>query len=155
MTAYPGEEINISVVTVGQLNGVAPGILQIQPVGSNILELHNTNAKNCMTIQFKPVKKPYSVGVLGKPCSKRLDLNFSGCPLGFEMSNKTNSCDCEELQQMVTTISCNAATNEVMREHSNNNIWSNRTQCSERYHHVLLSYSATHTDGRTALMYLS
>ena len=122
MTAYPGEEINISVVTVGQLNGVAPGILQIQPVGSNILELHNTNAKNCMTIQFKPVKKPYSVGVLGKPCSKRLDLNFSGCPLGFEMSNKTNSCDCEELQQMVTTISCNAATNEVMRAHQGN-IW--------------------------------
>ena len=26
MTAYPGEEINISVVTVGQQNGVAPGI---------------------------------------------------------------------------------------------------------------------------------
>ena len=31
MTAYPGEEINISVVTVGQFNGVAPGVLQIKP----------------------------------------------------------------------------------------------------------------------------
>ena len=27
MAAYPGEEINISVVTVGQLNGVVPGLL--------------------------------------------------------------------------------------------------------------------------------
>ena len=32
MTAYPGEEINISVVTVGLKNGVAPATLQIQPL---------------------------------------------------------------------------------------------------------------------------
>ena len=111
MTAYPGEEINISVVTVGQLNGVAPGILQIQPVGSNILELHNTNAKNCMTIQFKPpvVQKPYSVGVhIGKPCSKRSWT--STVPVApksdLEMFKQDKfMMTLNELQQLVTTIS--------------------------------------------------
>ena len=29
MTAYPGEEINISFLTVGQLNGIAPGVILI------------------------------------------------------------------------------------------------------------------------------
>ena len=68
MTAYPGKEINISVVTVGQQNGVAPAILQIQPQDnadtSADMELHNTSAMNCSTIALKPIYKTYRLNVM-------------------------------------------------------------------------------------------
>ena len=56
MTAYPGEEIYISVVTVGQLDGVSPGILQIRPLdNTGDIGLYNTSAKECTTIALKPI----------------------------------------------------------------------------------------------------
>ena len=89
MTAYRGEEINISVVTVGQLNGVAPAILQIQPQDnadtSADMELHNTSAMNCTTIALKPIYQTYKLNVFGTESFKLLNINFSNCPLGFKI----------------------------------------------------------------------
>ena len=67
MTAYPGEEINISVVTVGQRDGVAPGLLKIQPldVKSAPVEIYNTIAMNCTTIAFTPIHDTYSLSIAG------------------------------------------------------------------------------------------
>ena len=101
MTAYPGEEINISVVTVGQRNGVAPGILQIQPVDNADtfadMELHNTSAMNCSTIALKPIYKTYKLNVFGIKRFNFFNISLlSSCPLGFEISNTTRYCDCEE-----------------------------------------------------------
>ena len=59
MTAYHGEEFNISVVTVGQENGVAPGILHIRPLNSEAkkddVQLNHTNPMNCTTITITPI----------------------------------------------------------------------------------------------------
>ena len=114
MTAYSGEEINISVVTVGQLNGVAPGILQIQPLTqaatTNDKELHNISAMTCTTITLTPIYKSYVLNEFRAESLKCLDILFLDCPFGFEISNKTRSCDCEELKHISTTITCNAAT---------------------------------------------
>ena len=58
-TAYPGEEINISVVAVGQDYGVAPGIIEIQPFyvdeTSGHSYLYNTTAEPCTNITLKQV----------------------------------------------------------------------------------------------------
>ena len=120
MTAYPGEEINISVVTVGQRNGVAPGILQIQPQDnadtSADIELHNTRAMNCTAIALKPIFKTYILNVFGVKSFKFFKMSFHNCPLGFEMSKKNRSCDCKKLRHITTTITCDVATNTITRQ---------------------------------------
>ena len=117
MTAYPGEKINISIVTVGQLNGTAPGILQIQP-HDNVL--YTTSAKECKTIEFTPAETTYSLRVRNEPHRKYLHIMFNQCPLGFEISNKTRGCDCEELKKTVAAITCVVATNTIIHP---GNIW--------------------------------
>ena len=120
MTAYPGEEINISVVTVGQLNGTASGILQIRSIGTigSKSVLHNTSAMKCTNILFTPVYSipVYSLNVYGQQTQKLLSISLSNCPLGFEISNKSKSCDCEELRQTTTTVTCDVATNTILRQ---------------------------------------
>ena len=120
MTAYPGEEINISVVTVGQINGVAPGILQVQPQDnadtSADMELHNTSAMNCTTIALKPIYKTYKLSLFEIELFKLINIQLSNCPLGFEISNKTKSCDCEEIRHTITIITCDATTKIITRQ---------------------------------------
>ena len=121
MTAYLGEEINISVVTTGQLNGVAPGILQIKPLdntdSSADTELHNTSAMNCTTIALKPIHQIYALNVFGYiEHFKLLNISLIDCPLGFEISNKSKTCDCEELKNIIDTITCNRNTGKITRK---------------------------------------
>ena len=123
MTAYPGEEINISVVTVGQLNGVAPGLLEIKPFGkiSAPVEIRKTIAMNCTTIAFIPIDVNYSLTTSDSTGSNSVMLNIerSDCLLGFHVSNKTGVCDCTELTQKASnslSIKCDAATNTLSRQ---------------------------------------
>ena len=115
MTAYPGEEINISVVTVGQRNGVAPGVLEMQPVHTVYGKLFKTIATNCTTIEFKSFHKGYMLKVLDKESLKFLNISFTNCPLGFEVSNDSIPCACVELRQTINTITCNATTKLITR----------------------------------------
>ena len=67
MTAYPGQEINISVVTVGLSDGVAPGLLKIHSIDLNSapVEIYNTIPMNCTTITFTPIHDNYSLSIAG------------------------------------------------------------------------------------------
>ena len=120
MKAYPGEEIDIFVVTVGQLNGVAPTILQIQPYNnmdaSTNMELFNTSAMKCTTIGFKPIHKAYKLSIFSSESFKTLNISLTKCPLGFNTSNKTKSCDCIELKSVINTITCNATNGKMTRQ---------------------------------------
>ena len=123
MTAYPGEEINISVVTVGQRNGVAPGLLEIKSFGkiSTPVEIRKTIAMNCTTIAFIPVDVNYSLTTSDSTGSNSVMLNIerSDCLLGFHVSNKTGVCDCTELAQKASnslSIKCDATTNTLSRQ---------------------------------------
>ena len=119
MTAYPGEEIYISVVTVGQLDGVSPGILQIRPLdNTGDIGLYNTSAKECTTIALKPIYKSYRLNVLGTDfllTFKILNISLSDCPLGFELSNETRSCDCDKLRQEATAVTCDVTSKHMTR----------------------------------------
>ena len=138
MTAYPGEEINISVVTVGQKDGVAPGLLKIQPLDlkSAPVEIYNTIAMNCTTIRFSPIHNIYSLSVVGSTgysstITKILNVNKTDCPLGFHLSNKNGACDCEEVVHInplvEKDITCDAATNTLSRQ---GDIWiGNISEC--------------------------
>ena len=123
MTAYPGEEISISIVTVGQLNGVALGTLQIQPlddtdVSSTDMKLYHTSTLSCTNISFKPVHQAYALNVFNAESFKLLNLSYLSCPLGFEISNKTKSCDCEEIRHHMssTSVTCDVTANTITRQ---------------------------------------
>ena len=144
MTAYPGKMINISVVTVGLKNGVAPATLQIQPRLDKTInreELHKTSAMECTMIQFTALYKHYSLKV---DEHKLLNIAFSNCPLGFYVSRKTKPCDCEEtLKQTVTNISCDAATSTITRQRG---IWIGNI--SDVRVHCILSFWMQHSTGQ-------
>ena len=114
MTAYPGEEINISVVTVGQVHGVAPAILEIYPNYDN--KFRNTSATDCKTIEIKPIDRTYSLRVHNKPHSKYLHIEFYNCPVGFEISSVTKACDCQMLKQTSKAITCDVTTDTIKRD---------------------------------------
>ena len=146
MTAYPGEEINISVVTVGKQNGVAPGLLKIEPLGCNAsasVEIHNTIAMNCTTIAFTPIDSNYSLTIFESTGSNSVILNIekSNCPLGFYISKKNGACDCHELKHNATNttiVKCNAATNTISRQ---GNVWiGNISDCVVVYSPCPLDY---------------
>ena len=162
MTAYPGEEINISVVTVGLKNGVAPAILQIQSLldeGTTVRkdELYNTSAMECTTIAFTALYDSYVLKVLNMDDHILLNVSLSKCPLGFEVSAKTKACDCEEaLEQSVSNISCDAATSTISRKRG---IWIGnisdcviRSNCPFDYCNTTqVSFSLTDPDPQCAL----
>ena len=114
MTAYPGEEINISVVTVGQVDGVAPAILEIYPNYEN--KFYNTSATDCKKIEIKPIDSTYSLRVHNKPHSKYLHIEFYNCPIGFEISSITKACDCQKLKQTLKRITCDVSTDTIKRD---------------------------------------
>ena len=124
MTAYPGEEINISVVTVGQRDGVAPGLLKIQPLDlkSAPVGIYNTIPMNCTTIAFTPIHDNYSLSIAGSngySSTMILNINKTDCPLGFHLSKKNGACDCEDVKRInplvEKDITCDAATNTLSR----------------------------------------
>ena len=156
VTAYPGEEINISVVTVGQLNGVAPAILQIHNTFTH-LGLRNTSAVSCKAISLKSIYETYILNVLNSGSIKKLKIVFRNCPLGFKTSSKTKSCDCEKLKHKSSTITCDAAT-KMMARHGD--IWIGningcvimQTPCPFDYCNTAqVSFSPTDPDPQCAL----
>ena len=118
MTAYPGKEINISVVTVGQRDGVAPGLLKIQPLSDASAKVmtYQTVAINCTTIAFIPIDVNYSLTTSPSYNTSRLSIEKTDCPFGFRISNKTGVCDCKDLKHNATTIKCDATTNTISRQ---------------------------------------
>ena len=107
MTAYPGEEINISVVTVGQLNGVSPGLITIESQDSIHAqrETYKTIPMYCTTIAFNPISVNYSITITSDRSSfisrsVMLNITKTDCPLGFQISSRTGACDCTELTQI-------------------------------------------------------
>ena len=154
--AYRGEEINISVVTVGQLNGVAPAILHIHNTLAD-LGLHNTSAVSCKAISLKPIYESYTLNVHDSRSIKNLQISFLNCPPGFKKSSKNKSCDCEELKYISSTITCDAATKMMTRQE---NIWIGningcvvvQTPCPFDYCNTAqVSFSPTDPDPQCAL----
>ena len=125
VTAYPGQEINISVVTVGQWGGFSPGLIKIQPHGSTTAPamIYSTIPMNCTTILFTPIADVnYSLALLHSTALWSVEINIEkiDCPLGFQTSNKSGSCECMEIKQKASSynlnIECDAANNTITRK---------------------------------------
>ena len=122
---YPGEQIYFSAATTGQNNGIAPGVIKLQEQDSaptsESIHVYNTDGNNCTSISFTPVHSHYSIFVPGTKYSQRhkiLNFTLTECPLGLEISNKTNSrsCDCINLKTWSKSVTCDVATNTLARQ---------------------------------------
>ena len=143
MSAYPGEDVTFSVVTVGQRNGVVPGKIFLQSdYKSPVIDsrLHNTDAFKCMNISTKLHYSGYSKFIVNSvmiatsgymPESlKYLNITVLDCPVGSNLTDDTQTCQlpyCKGLQELVPNIKCSVG---ISRQ---GNYWigfDNTTQCT-------------------------
>ena len=118
MTAYPGEEINISVVAVGQQDGVVPGKIQLIDEDLSHSYLYNTT-ELCTNITLTSDGNIfYRINTLSSfSFDKILIIEPLSCPLGFQLSNITKLCDCDKQLKDATAnqINCNANNKTITR----------------------------------------
>ena len=141
---YPGQNMTIKVVGVGQYFGAAPvdiraftGIVATQyrqiPLafeGIGITPILASINATCTAITYRPIYSrnitvSYFSLVPDRVCTRQAPLvmrvNFSSnCPPGFEMSEQTDMCSCEKRLQELNAVSCDINTQTV--QHSGN-VW--------------------------------
>ena len=124
---YPGQTIVVSLVAVGQRNGIIPStiIAQYDPDhGASfddtqyITKSHNTCSAQRYTIFSKEKSETIKIfadgecGVSGTPLI--INVNLFECPIGFKLSNDSKKCDCDERLQMHTD-KCNISDQTITR----------------------------------------
>ena len=130
-TVYPGETVHISVVVVGQRDGIIPSTVRSvinQPESSlRILDsqyLQQANACTCLNYTVFSLSQYVTIELHAEasPCvsdNLEVSVNLSQtCPPGFNISKTTKSCVCEQrLLQYSGTHQCNI-TNGITRDSS-------------------------------------
>ena len=140
--AYPGQNITIPVVTVGQRYGHSPGTLKA-------LVLQNTYiiSKTLLTSQGQCTNLSYTLAVnrnIGHVNTTilQIDLLFDdlanvphqliksivveidvlGCPSGFELSETTGTCVCDQvIINALTDVTCNIQSQQITS--NSGNMW--------------------------------
>ena len=129
LDVYPGETVGISVTVLGQRNGIVSKSIQTQTSGDiNITELQktqsNTKSQLCSKLSFTISSSAESQqGGLTlsthSPCSRDqnsliIRVQMLACPPGFQLSNTTGACGCDERLKRFTD-SCNIQNATVFR----------------------------------------
>ena len=132
---YPGQQFNVSVVTVGQENGVVPSSVQAklgphsQATMGTFQNNQNTKAE-CTNLTFTLFSKndteTISLTTAGR-CSvvapdsykRHIHVTLLNCPKGFELSDSSAQCMCQERLQEYTK-ECNI---NDQRIHRTSNFW--------------------------------
>ena len=133
LSVYPGETVQVPVVTVGQREGIVPSAVRSHPDKGRLetTQYVQQTAKTCTTIIYTVFSQQdvslelYPEG----PCSTVSDtllLQLSvhqGCPPGFALENSSVSCVCDQALQKYTN-SCNITNGlgQIARE-SDDKFW--------------------------------
>ena len=105
---YPGSKLSVSVVIVGQRNGIVPGIVKATPYGQvspNTSEIH----QSCTTLNYTITSPPggnriinlivedsdFKNAVINPLSPASIKINVVKCPPGFSL-NKKNRCICSK-----------------------------------------------------------
>ena len=134
-TAFPGEEISIPFVTVGQRYGISPGSIKLTEIVNEVVvheTINDTQAK-CDSFPYKITLKDrtesnmtatlkmavYKIFDTSLDSQKTLSLiDIKVCPLGFELLliQKEFECGCrKEITQLIQTAVCNITSQEIQR----------------------------------------
>lgn len=133
-SVLPGQTQNIYIVTVGQREGVSPGIVIItqQTIeGAVVLrQSYELTMTKCTAIKYHPVVNlsatfPDLIAVTlslqeHDPQMKSMVFNVEKCPLGFELSPDTSNCECISYIKNNRNIICNSQSKSFYHE---GNVW--------------------------------
>ena len=161
---YPGQQFNVSVVTVGQENGVVPSSIQAQ-LGPHSQSTMGTfqNSQNtiaeCTNLTFTLFSKndteTISLTTAGR-CSvvapdsykRHIHVTLLNCPKGFELSDSSAQCMCQERLQEYTK-ECTIYDQKI---HRTSNFWlgyDNATQGLILHPHCPFDYCTPPPDNFT------
>ncbi len=104
---YPGQNLSVSVIAVGQLNGTVPSVIRAVPDGLQLSDEYITqqaeNNKKCTKLHYPLVKNTTDVVTTlelysDEPCSTSgypltVQITFLPCPTGFSLSDGVCSCE--------------------------------------------------------------
>ena len=114
VSAYPGEAFSVSLVAVGQRNGIVPSLIQssYNRTGATIGDLqHAQSANNTCTPLYYTVSSTNPLVAMtllaDGPCldlgeSLYVNIHLKPCPIGFALSETSKQCSCEERLQKYT-----------------------------------------------------
>ena len=160
LSVYPGEKIHVSVVTVGQRDGVVPAQVRSRVSNGRLLSSQyvQQTTKTCTTLNYTVFSlqnvtlELYADG----PCARvggdklvlQLDININQtCPSGFTMNSEENSCVCDQTLQKYTNH-CNITNGlgQITRE-SDDMFWVGYDQSNGVivHPHCPFDYCASHT----------
>ena len=126
VSVYPGQTVGVSLVSVGQRNGMVPSTITDQYVsddGATFRDFQSTQTSNptCTELYYTifsqketEVIELYAEGTCGAegiPLS--VNVILLDCPIGFTL-NSSNQCVCDERLQRYTN-SCNIDNGEISR----------------------------------------
>ena len=127
LSAYPGETFQVSVVTVGQRNGIVPAAVRSHMDKGRLASSQyiQQTTKMCTTLNYTVFSQEdvslelYPEG----PCSTvsaKLFLKLSisqSCPPGFSLENSSMSCVCDQaLQKYTNNCSITNGQGQIARE---------------------------------------
>ena len=140
MIAYPGQKLTIPVVTVGQRFGHSPGTLK-----ALVLQNMHIISKTLLTSQGQCTNLSYTLNInrnIGHVNTTflQIDLMFDdlanvprqlvksieieidvlGCPPGFELSETTGTCVCDQvIIDALTDVTCNIQSQQITSNRGN------------------------------------
>ena len=112
LSVYPGETLQISVVAIGQRNGIVPGLIRGQISNGRLLssQTFQQTTKTCTTLNYTVFSLQSATlelyandlcSVFGDVVAFQLNINQT-CPPGFSLKNSSMSCVCDQALQNYT-----------------------------------------------------
>ena len=130
-TLFPGENVSITVIAVGQRNGSVPAFIRAVQISGEIAEgryefnqvsitdnedlipINGTCTNITIPISYSSVNTILTLYPKAEPCLNKneylpiaLKFNFP-CPNGFDFDNMTSICRCTQRLQKIGDITCN------------------------------------------------
>ena len=141
LSVYPGETFQISVVAIGQRNGIVPGLIASDIRGNSRPLSYQTSqqtTKTCTTVNYTVFSQQNVTldlelytndlcRMFGDKLFLVLDVNQI-CPPGFSINQEENSCVCDQtLQQYTNNCNITNGRGQITRN-SDNTFWVGHNQ---------------------------
>ena len=153
ITTIPGINVNISLATVGNKDGLTKGVIKLATSDSSSSTVQTDNTRlnaTCTNVTFKLTANPslnttkvYVTleGFISEPLSEVhpifIDISIESCPIGYPLVNDTCSCRSE---LNTSSITCDINTQIITRD---GDMWigyNNDSDCLIVYPHCPFDY---------------
>ena len=143
----PGQNFNISAVTVGLFESITPGVINVRYIGDGSEinnEVYETDIECAnTTYQLLLAKHNDDMHVVIKAADSTIEsdnrplvitLDIQSCPPGFELKNETGVCECNsQLMESDLNITCDVQSWMINRDGNNWISYNLKDQCTVTY----------------------